>query len=148
MWKTFYINLLPLIFQDTFSLILQDTCAGRSSDLGVDRSYGGAPKAGSTGRLGGQASVSRNTRVRVAEEGAASRCRAWRPRTLVTPNSKDGSKKVVSKPHSVRERPRSPSPHAWGVDDAVGCATIKEPLGKRRLVRVTFQGWSACMACE
>jgi len=59
-------------------------------DLGIDRIHGEAPKAGSTGRLGGQVSISRSTRVRAAEEGAALSCRAWRPQTSVGPNNKDG----------------------------------------------------------
>jgi len=41
--------------------------------LGVDQSHGGASKAGPIGRLGGRASVSGSSRVRVSEERAASR---------------------------------------------------------------------------
>jgi len=33
--------------------------------------------------------------------------------------------------HSIREKLRSQKVHAWGVDEAVGRVTIKEPLGKR-----------------
>jgi len=68
-------------------------CTDQSSDFGVDHIYGGAPKAGSIGRLGGRASVSRSMRVRVAKEGATSRRRAWRPRTSVTQTVKMGRKR-------------------------------------------------------
>jgi len=61
--------------------------------LGVDQSHGVAPKAGSTGRLGGWARVSGSSLVRVAEEGAASRRGAWRPRTSVTQTIKMSQKR-------------------------------------------------------
>jgi len=59
-------------------------CTDQSSNLGIDQSHGGAPKAGSTRRLGGWASVSGSSRVRVAEEGVTSRRGALRPRTSIT----------------------------------------------------------------
>jgi len=44
-------------------------CTDQSSDSGIDQSHGGTPKAGSTGRLAGQAKVSVGSRIRGAEEG-------------------------------------------------------------------------------
>jgi len=51
------------------------------------------PEVGSTGRMGGRASISRSSRVRVAEEGPTSRPRAWRPRTSVNQIVKMGRKR-------------------------------------------------------
>jgi len=51
-----------------------------SSDFGVDHSYGGAPKVGSTRRLAGRAKVSISSQIRAAEEGAASRRGGLGPR--------------------------------------------------------------------
>ena len=56
----------------------------------MDQSDGGAPK---DGRLGGRANVSGGSRVRVAEEGATSKQRAWRPRTSVTQTVQMGRKR-------------------------------------------------------
>jgi len=61
---------------------------------------------------------------------------------LDNPNSKAEPKKggfQVIFQHSVREKSRSHKDHAWGVDKAVGRVIIKEPLGKRQLVRATSQ---------
>jgi len=43
-------------------------------------------------------------------------------------------------PVTSKGKPRSRGVRAWGVGNAVVCTTIKEPLEKRRLVRVTSQG--------
>ena len=40
----------------------------------------------------------------------------------------------------MREKPRSQGAHACGVDDAFRRNTSKEPLGKIRPEKVTFQG--------
>ena len=63
----------------------------------VDHSHGGAPKGGSTGRTG-------QCLAKHASEGSRGgggiKAKGVEASDLGNPNSKDGPKKVVSKPHS------------------------------------------------
>ena len=72
-------------------------CTDQSLDLGVDHSYDGGPKAGSTRRTDQCIAnhVSQGSRGVVGVEAKGEEAS-----DLGDSNSKDGPKKVVSKPHS------------------------------------------------
>ena len=107
-------------------------CTDQSSDSGVDQGHGGAPKAGSTGRLVGQGRVSLGSRIRRAEEGVASR-QGVESSSLDNPTVKMDQKRRFSgqTPVISKGKPRSRGVRAWSVGNAVVHTTIKEPLGKR-----------------
>jgi len=91
----------------------------------------GPRRLGPLGSSVGQGGVSLGSRIRGAEEGAASR-----------QGEKMDQKRWFSShiPVTSKESSRSRGVRAWGIGNAVVRTTIKEPLGKRRLVRVTSQG--------
>ena len=102
-------------------------CTDRSSTSDVDQSqHGGTPKVGSHGkyrRIG--RSLFRLT-GKGAEEGAT-------PRQGVESSGLDTSTVKMDKQGGF---PRDP---CMGCRDAVVRTTVKEPLGKRQLIRVTSQ---------
>ena len=101
----------------------------------------GPRRLGPLGSSAGQGRVSLGSRIRGAEEGATSR-QGVEASGLDTPTVKMDQKRWFSShiPVTSKESPRSRGIRARGVGNAVVRTTIKEPLGKRRLVRVMSQG--------
>jgi len=87
--------------------------------------------------LARQDRVSLGSWIREAEEGEASR-QGVEASGLDNPTVKIDRKRWFSghTPITCKGKPRSRGVRAWGVGNTVVRTTIKEPLGKRRLVRV------------